>query len=251
MPARGDASRCAFLIELADPADPRLADLAALLHATFPDPNSVLGLDRMQEFLEANRPDGPRRFGVLVARQNAAIVGGTVFSYVVRSNCGFSEYIVTDSAVRGRGIGRRLFEARKAFLDAEAQRHGQPRCRGLFIEVDNPERTPADYVEAERETALDPRQRLRIFDRFGFRRVDLAYYVQPPLAPGKRAVDYLDLLFAPWASDSRWIPSQWIFDTLDAIWSAWSPATAGTHLARLRCAVPGPRVALLPAAPAG
>jgi GNAT superfamily N-acetyltransferase len=248
MPARGDASRRAVLIELVEATDPRLADLAALLNATFADPNSVLGLDRMHEFLEANRSDGARRFCVLVAQQNGAVVGGTVFSYVARSNCGFSEYIVTDSAVRGLGIGRRLFDARKALLDAEAQRRGEPRCRGLFIEADNPERTPADFVEAERATALDPRQRLRIFAHLGFRRIDLADYVQPPLAPGKQAVDYLDLLFAPWTSDARWLPSDWIFDTLEAIWSAWSPATADTYLARLRSAVAGPRVALLPAA---
>jgi hypothetical protein len=247
MRARRDASRRAFLIELTDPADPRLARFAALLNATFPDPNSVLGLDRIQEFLRANRADSPRRFYVLVAEHNTAVVGGTVFSYVARSNCGFSEYIVVGTALRGVGIGRGLFDARKALLDAEAQRHGAAHCRGLFIEVDNPERTPAGFVEAERQTALDPRQRLRIFDRLGFRRVDLAY-VQPPLAPGKHAVDYMDLLFAPWASDWRSIPSEWIFDTLEAIWSAWSPATVASHLARLRSAVSGPRVALLDAA---
>lgn len=247
MRAPDNAGRRAFLIQLdrADhPDDPRLAELARLLNATFPDPDSVLGLDRIQEFLQANQADGPRRFCVLVAQQNAAVVGGTIFSYVARSNCGFSEYIVVDAAVRGSGIGRKLFDARKALLDAEAGRHGVATCRGLFIEVDSPERTPVDLVEAERQTALDPRQRLRMFHRLGFRRVDLAY-VQPPLAPDKHAVDYLDLLFAPWDADPGWIPSEWIFDTLEPIWSAWSPATVAAHLARLRSAAPGPRVALL------
>ena len=136
--------------EVTDPADPRLAKLATLLNATFPDPNSVLGLDRMQEFLQANQADGPRQFYVLVEEHNGAIVGGTIFSYVVKSNCGFSEYIVADTANRGRGLGRTLFNARKAGLDADARRQGHEQCHGLFIEVDNPERTPPAFLEAER-----------------------------------------------------------------------------------------------------
>jgi GNAT superfamily N-acetyltransferase len=232
------------LKEITHPADPRLPGLAALLRRTFPDPNTVLGLERIQEFLQANRADAPRRFCVLVAEQNASIVGATIFSYVVRSNCGFSEYILVDPAHRGVRLGRRLFDARKAVLDTEALRRGHHACHGVFIEADNPTRTPPALAEAERETALDVWQRLRIFDRLGFRRVDVPY-VQPPLAPDKHAVDYLDLLFAPWASDPQWIPSGWVFDTVEAIWSAWSPRTCASHLARLRSAVRGPHVALL------
>ena len=233
-----------MLTEITDAADPRLPRLAALLSRTFPDPNTVLGLERIQEFLQANRADGARRFCVLVAEHNASIVGATIFSYVTGSNCGFSEYIVVDPAHRGLGLGRQLFDARKAVLDAEALRRGTARCHGVFIEVDSPTRTPPDLAQAERETAVDAWQRLRIFDHLGFRRVEVPY-VQPPLAPDKQAIDYLDLLFAPWASDSWWIPSEWVFDTVEAIWSAWSPRTCASHLARLRSAVRGRRVALL------
>jgi GNAT superfamily N-acetyltransferase len=233
-----------LLKEITDPADPRLPSLAALLNSTFPDPNTVLGLDRIQEFLQANRADGARRFCVLVAEHNARVVGATIFSYVPRSNCGFSEYIVVDPAHRGLGLGRQLFDARKAVLDAEALRRGHELCHGVFIEVDSPTRTPPDLAQAERETAVDAWQRLRIFDHFGFRRVEVPY-VQPPLAPDKQAIDYLDLLFAPWASNPRRIPSEWVFDTVEAIWSAWSPQTCAAHLASLRAAARGPHVALL------
>jgi hypothetical protein len=88
----------------------------------------------------------------------------------------------------------------------------------------------------EAETALEGWARLRLFDHLGFRRVDVPY-VQPPLAPDKQPIDYMDLLFAPWqaqaAANAR-IPSGWVVDTLEAIWSAWTPATAAEHLARLR-----------------
>jgi GNAT superfamily N-acetyltransferase len=240
--------------QINSPDDPDLADLSALMDITFPDPNSVLGLDRMREFLAANRPGASRRFCILVAtdpRRAGAVVGGSVFSHVVRSNCGFSEYILADPAARGRGLGRQLFEARKEILDTEARRLGHDACWGVFIEVDNPERLPAHFAAAERETALDSWARLRLFDHLGFRRVEVPY-VQPPLAPDKQAVDYMDLLFAPWhpaAVASARIPAGWIFETLEAVWSAWtaSTETAALYLANLRPRVRGAEVALLPA----
>jgi GNAT superfamily N-acetyltransferase len=235
----------ALVTEVTDPADPRLDRLSALLNATFPDPNTVLGLDRMQEFLAANPGNERRRFCVLVAEQGTAVVGGTIFSYVFRSNCGFSEYIVADRDVRGTGLGRSLFEARKALLDAEAAGRGQVNCHGVFIEVDNPERTPAQFAEAEGETALELRERVRLFAHLGFRRVD-APYVQPALAPGKQAIDYMDLLFAPWdMASTPDIPADWVFDTVEAIWSAWTPDTFASHLATLRDRVRTPQLALL------
>jgi GNAT superfamily N-acetyltransferase len=232
--------------QIDSPDDRDLRNLWALMNLTFPDPNSVLGLDRMQEFLAANRPRGARRFCVLVATDPAragAVVGGSVFSYVARSNCGFSEYILVDRLSRGTGLGRLLFDARKVVLDSEAHAHGFDGCRGLFIEVDNPERVPADFAAIERETSLDAWERLRLFDHLGFRRVDVPY-VQPPLAPDKQPIDYLDLLFAPWPAARPSIPTGWALDTLEAIWSAWTPTTAAAYLARLRSRITGENVAL-------
>jgi GNAT superfamily N-acetyltransferase len=232
------------------PNDPDLSGLSALMQRTFPDPNTVLGLDRMQEFLAANRPSADRRFCVLVAideERGGGVVGGSVFSHVVKSNCGFSEYILTDRAIRGQGLGRRLFDARKAVLHAAAQGYGAPGCRGLFIEVDNPRRTPADFAEAERETSLDVWERLRLFEHLGFRRVD-APYVQPPLAPDKHAIEYMDLLFAAWepssAERSR-IPVGWLLNTVEAIWAAWTPDAYSIHLQTLKEQVGAEDVALL------
>jgi GNAT superfamily N-acetyltransferase len=235
------------LRSVVDASDPDLAALSQLMDATFADPNVVLGLDRMQEFLLATRPDGPRRFCVLVAKEAGRVMGGCVFSHVARSNCGFSEYIVTDRAVRSQGVGRLLFDARKAILDAEAARLGQGTCHGVFIEVGNPQRTPPDLAAAERETALDAWERLRIFDHLGFRRVDVPY-VQPPLAENKIPIDYLDLLFACWnPRGTDHIPAAWVFDTVDAIWTAWTPRTAAAHLETLKRRVPSAGVALRPA----
>jgi GNAT superfamily N-acetyltransferase len=242
----------ARLRQIDSPDDPALTELSALLDVTFADPNAVLGLERMQEFLAANRPGAARRLCILVATdstQAGAVIGGSVFSYVVRSNCGFSGYLVADRAVRGRGIGRQLVDARKKVLDSEARRHGHDACQGVFIEVDNPDREPAHFAAAERETALDGWERLRLFDHLGFRRVDVPY-LQPSLAPDKHPIDYMDLLFAPWQPEAlanARIPTGWILDTLEVIWSAWTPGTATTHLERLRQGISADWVELLPA----
>jgi GNAT superfamily N-acetyltransferase len=213
-------------MSIVDPHSPRLVEVAQLLQAVFADPNTVLGLDRLREFLAANAAPGERTFYVHAAiGRDDRVLGATVFSYVPRSNCGFSEYIVSRPDGRGQGIGRRLFDARKRQLDEAASAAGYAGCNGLFIEADNPARTPAALLEAERQTAIDAFERLRLFAHLGFLRVDVAY-VQPPLGPGKQAVDYLDLLFAPWRADAQSeIPSIWIVETLAPIWAAWSPGT--------------------------
>ncbi|HEY2593507.1 MAG TPA: hypothetical protein VGK33_06380, partial [Chloroflexota bacterium] len=224
------------LEEITGPEDARLGDLAALLERTFADPNSVLGLDRIRQFLsEPAGNDAQRRFHVVAAESAdaARILGLSIFSYVPRANCGFSEYMVVDQHLRGRGLGRALFDRRKATLDADASRHAQSACNGVFIEVDSPWRTPPELLAAD---SFDAHERLRIFRHLGFRRVSLAY-VQPPLAPDKAPVEHLDLLFAPWATRPRGeseLSARWIVDTLAAIWSAWAPSVAPTYLAQLQ-----------------
>ena len=231
MRARVDARTRHILNEITRPDDPRLAALAALLLRTFSDPNSVLELDRMQEFLTER---GDRVFNVLVVDDSAdRVIGGSVFSYVPKANCGFSEYLVVEPHARGGGLGRKLFDERKRILDGLAARHGFGACRGLFIEVDSPVRTPTELLEAERESSIDAHERLRIFSHLGFRRVGIRY-VQPPLGADKEAVEYLDLLFAAWQSEAAVIPAEWIVETVEPIWSAWSGARAATYLEQLR-----------------
>jgi GNAT superfamily N-acetyltransferase len=207
---------------LQSPTDHRLNAVGRLLEQTFPDPNTTLGVDRMREFLGQPAGEAGREFFILVAEQHGTIIGTTIFSYVPATNCGFSEYLVVRRDFRAQGIGRRLFDARLDRLQDGARRAGHAHPRGLFIEVDSPTRTPPHLLEAERTTAMDAHERLRIFAHLGFQRVDLAY-VQPPLADGKQPVDYLDLLFRPHTPRAS-LPRTWITDTLLPIWRAWSPA---------------------------
>ena len=233
---------------LHNPEDTALRELAGLLRATFADPDTVLELDRMQAFLA--EPDGllERKFCVVVAEEGSVVLGGTVFSYVLATNCGFSEYLLVRKERHNQRIGRLLFDARRAVLDQLARQSGQTSCGGLFIEADNPERTPPDLQARERETAMDGLTRLQVFAHLGFLRVDMEY-VQPPLGPGKQPVSYLDLLFAPWDAhiqkEGR-LPAEWASRTLCAIWESWTPATVSTDCAALRERLGESPVGLIP-----
>jgi N-acetylglutamate synthase-like GNAT family acetyltransferase len=231
------------LRRLTEPSDPDLHAMAALMHAVFPDPNTVLGLDRLQEFVGQRTSD--RVFNALAAKEAGEVVGCVVFSYVPASNCGFSEYIAVAGDVRGGGLGRYLFEARRELLTQQAAAAGQRICNGLFIEADNPRRVPVALMEQERATAIDTRERLEIFAHLGFKRVDVSY-VQPPLGPGKQAVTYLDLLFAPWVGELSSIDPAWVTDTVEPIWRSWSPDTYADELSALQARMSRPDVALRP-----
>jgi GNAT superfamily N-acetyltransferase len=221
---------------VSDPADAALGALSRLLYAMFGDPDVVLDLERMQAFLSEPADSARRHFRVLVAEDGGTLVGGTVFSYVPASNCGFSEYLVVARHRHGQGLGRQLVDARRAELDRQARGSGQAACHGLFIEADDPTRTPPALLARERETAMDSVARLELFAHLGFLRVDVAY-VQPPLGPAKQPVTYLDLLFAAWDEQSqrdRHVPAAWVYDTVGPIWDSWVPGSSTPHSVGLR-----------------
>ena len=145
-----------------DPEDSALDGLSSLMQATFADPDTVLELDRIQAFLaERHSGTAERQFCVVVAEEDGAVVGGTVFSYVPATNCGFSEYLLVRKDRHGQRIGRLLFDARRTVLDELGRDFTHESCSGLFIEVDSPDRTPPDLLDRERETAMDPLTRLQ------------------------------------------------------------------------------------------
>ena len=95
-------------------------------------------------------------------------------------------YIAVRNDVRGHGIARGLVEATLRTIRAsDAARFV------LLAETENPARIDEP---TERAVAED---RLRVLDRLGLLRLSIDY-VQPPLGPGKRALDDLLLLcYAP------------------------------------------------------
>ncbi len=238
------------LKEVIDPADCDVEQFAALLQATFADGNVCLGVQRMREFLAAG-PQALRSFHLVVAKAGDQVMGGSLFSSIIATGAGFSEYMVLDRRARGQGLSRLLFDYRKSVLDREAHRNGFPGATGLFIEVENPSRTPTAYAEQELKTAMGLVERWRYFKHLGFFRLDCRY-VQPPLGVNQEPVTYLDLLFLPASPELRMataISPDFLIQSLTPIWCAWAPAYCRTALQEFRTRLGDRPVPLLPLEP--
>lgn len=238
------------LKEVIDPADCDVEPFAALLQAIFADGNVCLGAERIREFLAAG-PQARRSFHLVVVKAGDQVMGGSLFSSVIATGAGVSEYMVLDRRARGQGVSRLLFDYRKSVLDREARRNGFPEATGLFIEVENPGRTPAAYAEQEVRTAMDLLERWRYFKHLGFFRLD-CHYVQPPLGVNQEPVTYLDLLFLPASPEPRVaaaISPDFLVQSLTPIWCAWAPTHCRTALQEFRTRLGDRPVRLLPLEP--
>lgn len=214
-----------------DPADPAISRFTELLLETFADPDICLPPEHVAAFLEDPGPE--RSCHLLLLTEGEAVLGGTFFSCAWMTGAGFSEYMVLAPAARGSGLAKLLMAERRRVLDEAARALGHRACPGLFIECLDPVRAPQVVVASERETAMDGTARRRFFQRAGFRKVE-APYRQPPLAPDKAAITYMDLLFLPWAPEaSERLAVQFILETVRTIYQGWVPESWEEDLAEL------------------
>ncbi|BDG62424.1 GNAT family N-acetyltransferase [Caldinitratiruptor microaerophilus] len=235
------------LKEVKDPGDPDILRFRELMVGAFADPNMIADPDQLTAWVR-DRDGGGRRFHLLVVRVGGQVAGGTLFSYVPETNVGFSEYIIVAPAYRGHGLARLLFQRRLTILEWDARLKGKPPIRGIFIEVAHPMRLPPELYEADRRMAVDPVERRRIMHHFGFRQLDLEYN-QPPLTQDREPVSYLDLLFLPLDPDLKAagaLPAEMILRSLRPIWRAWAVPSWEEYLRRMRRALDGKPVAMLP-----
>lgn len=196
-----------------DPADPAIRQFGHLQERTYGDPEMLIPPEVLPQILATQTPE--RQNLMLVAEEDGAVVGGALFHYFAGPNTGFSSYMAVAHEVRGRGLARQMHEARFALLDEVA---GAP-IAGLFIDVVAPERlTPAELAQ-ERAAGADPVARRRIFQRLGFRRVDVAYE-QPAEGSGGEAVTNMDLLYCP-RTPAESVPTALVVETMRAYWRPW------------------------------
>lgn len=115
--------------------------------------------------------------------------GALVVEHYTGSNILLATYVFMRRELRraGRGYATRLMREGVAEIRRRAAVPvGEAR---VFFEAENPDRmTPRDIAAA----TYDPRGRLGWFRALGARRLDF-HYSQPPLASGKRPVDWLDM----------------------------------------------------------
>ncbi len=210
--------------EIQDPSDPAIAGFGRLQRAVYSDPDALIPSDVIPIMLEQQTHD--RRNLLLVAEADGQVVGGTFFHALFGPNVGFSSFLGVARSVRGEGVARRLHDARLSALDRVA---GRP-VRGLFIDVVDPARMTPQNLEREVRVGSDPRVRRLVFDRFGFRKVDIRYE-QPVGGPGGGPITVLDLLFCPREPIDA-VPTSLVVATMSAYWTPWLGRTAARRHAR-------------------
>lgn len=173
--------------------------------------------------------------------KNGKLLGGTVFHYFSKPNTGFSSFMGVAPEARGRGIARKLHQARFATLHEAAG----GKVEGVFIDVVSPERLTPEELEAERRVGFDPVTRRKVFQALGFRQVDVEYQ-QPVGGPEGGPVTNMDLLYCPHESTET-VSTALVVETLRGYWTPWlGPIAAKRHAEALRERAKGEVLALLP-----
>lgn len=152
---------------------------------------------------------------LVVAEEGKTLLGGTFFHLMKESNCGFSSFMGVDPAHRGKGISRMLHQERFRVLDEAAGRQ----VNGVFIDVVAPERLSGEELEDEHKVGSDPTLRRTIFQKMGFRKLNIRYE-QPVGGPNGGPVTNMDLLFCP-HEPAEQIPTDWVLKTMRAYWTPW------------------------------
>ncbi|MBQ7977712.1 MAG: GNAT family N-acetyltransferase [Clostridia bacterium] len=134
---------------------------------------------------------------IILAYQNEKIVGGIVFDWFKRSNCGLIEYIVVDNKYRGMRIARKLVAKATAQMTSYA---GKDPLKAVFIEIEDPEK----LTGLDAQAAVDNYRRLQLWSSHKYERLDFNY-IQPALAPGLSKLDNLMLAANTFESNDGYI----------------------------------------------
>lgn len=224
---------------ITQPEDPAIEAFGRLQERAYPEPDHLIPASYLPTMI--SQDTAYQRNFMIVAQQEDTVVGGTVFHLLPDVNTGFSSFMVVAPELRGQGLARRLHQARFAVLDDEANR----RIEGLFIDVLAPQRlTPKQWVQ-EQAVGSDPVARLRVFDRLGFRKVDIDYE-EPLGGPNGGPLTTVDLLYCPRLRLDT-VPTPLVVDTMRRYWQSWLGATQGKRLAdELERRASGPVLKLVP-----
>jgi GNAT superfamily N-acetyltransferase len=156
--------------------------------AEFPDPDEREALANMLHYLEHDGEHG-NAYIVTLMYAGEVLVGGAVADYFVRSECGAIEFLTIAPSARGCGLGAALAaHVERRIADAATARTASLAL--VMAEINDPLKRSATPDN------VDPFERLRFWDRLGYRRVAFPY-VQPALSPTQSAVTNLLLAAKP------------------------------------------------------
>ena len=138
-------------------------------------------------------------------RERRQIAGGILFRYLPVSCSGLIDYVVVGPGFKRQGLGRWFLDQAKAALEKVAKDRG---CEllAVFMEVNDPRRVP------ESEDSMNPWARIRFFQGWGAKILDVPY-VQPELLPGQgRAREMVLLAALPRQTDPHFIPARTVVE---------------------------------------
>lgn len=120
-----------------------------------------------QAFFEKNANNDARRENInIVAVSNNKFVGLLTGMAFHKSKSGYFDYLVVNNSVRGKGIGRKIFQAGKALMKSIAQRHGYDNDDlAVLLTVEKSDAT------MNLDKGQDPRKRLAFYARQNCQRV--------------------------------------------------------------------------------
>ncbi|MFD9733894.1 GNAT family N-acetyltransferase [Umezawaea sp. NPDC059074] len=173
------------------PADaPALADFYDTHYVReFPDPDERESLATMIDYLRLKEKGwyGRNNYHIILATTDGTTIGLSVVDYFAEPNAGVIEFLMVVPDARGSGAGRALLAETERVLDQDAAAASGKRLDHLFAEINDP------FIPTEVPDTLDPAVRAVIWDRWGFRGLDLPY-LQPALSETQDGVTNLLLI---------------------------------------------------------
>jgi hypothetical protein len=157
---------------------------ASLYVPEFPDANERESIANIERYLRLKDEGwyGANNYHVLVVLEAGEPIAGSISDYLAEADTGVVEFLVVGAARRRARLGRRLLDATERTLAADAERHGRM-LEAIVAELNDPFKSGGD-------DSLDPFVRLRVWDAWGYAKLDFPY-VQAALSPAQRPVRHL------------------------------------------------------------
>ncbi|UGB33225.1 GNAT family N-acetyltransferase [Metabacillus sp. B2-18] len=117
----------------------------------------------------------PSNYHFLVGLEGNQLVSFATGHYFSEINGGFIVYIVTNPAIRNKGLGSKTLLKIEELLNKDAIEAGNSTIKAIFLETETPEMV---HTEEEKQDCF---KRYQFFSRNGYEKCDEILYLQPAL----------------------------------------------------------------------
>lgn len=121
-------------------------------------------------------------FRFIAGFEGEELVSFATGHYLADVNSGFIVYIVTNPAVRSKGLGAKTLLKMEQLLKEDAIRAGNLSLESLILETETEEMA---HTEAEKDDCV---KRKIFFERNDYKQFEGIHYLQPPLHSGDKSI---------------------------------------------------------------